>query len=159
MEAIRGAVVTLNYTLTDDEGELLDNEASTIEYLHGYGNIIPGLEEALEGAEPGHKDTVVIEAVDAYGEVDPDAILSLSSDAVPPGVELEPGMNVIGDTPSGPVQLKVVEVNDGSVVVDANHPLAGKRLHFDIEVTGVRAASEQELEQGHAEMPAPQDPA
>ncbi len=150
MEATRGAVVTLNYTLTDDEGELLDNAESMIEYLHGYCNIIPGLEEALEGAEPGHREMVVIEAADAYGEIDPDAVITLPPDAVPEGVELEPGMDVIGDTPSGPVHLTIVEVGDDGVVVDANHPLAGKRLHFDVEVVDVRAASDQELSQGYA---------
>ena len=152
MEATRGAVVTLNYTLTDDEGGLLDDADSTIEYLHGYCNIIPGLEEALEGAEPGHKQTVVIEAVDAYGEIDRDAIITLPQDAVPEGVELEPGMDVIGDTPNGPVHLTIVEVGDDGVVVDANHPLAGKRLHFDVEVVDVRAASDKELSQGYAEQ-------
>jgi FKBP-type peptidyl-prolyl cis-trans isomerase SlyD len=151
MEATRGAVVTLNYTLVDDEGELLDSAESTIEYLHGYCNIIPGLEEALEGAEPGHQRSVVIEAADAYGEVDPDVILTISSDTIPDGVELEPGMDVIGDTPSGPIQLTVLEVNENNIVVDANHPLAGKRLHFEVEVVTVRAASEQELAQGFAD--------
>ncbi|NLV72565.1 MAG: peptidylprolyl isomerase [Actinobacteria bacterium] len=152
MQATRGAVVTLNYTLRNDEGELLDGMDQTIQYLHGYSNIIPGLENALEGVEPGNKQTVVIEPADAYGEFDPGAVVTLPCDSVPEGVELEPGMQVVGETPSGPVQLVVREVNEDSIVVDANHPLAGKTLHFEVEVTDVRTASDEELAQGYAEQ-------
>jgi len=149
MEATRGAVVTLNYTLRNDEGELLDGPDQAIEYLHGFGNIIPGLENALEGAQPGNRQSVVVEPADAYGDVDPTAIITLPTDTVPEGMLVEVGMQVIGDTPSGPVQLTVREVTEDAIVVDANHPLAGVRLHFDVEVVDVRAASEEELAQGY----------
>lgn len=149
MEAGHGTVVSFNYLLKDDEGETLDDAESAIEYLHGYGNIIPGLEKALEGAAPGDRQSVVVEPADAYGEVDPAAIISVPLDAIPDDIELEPGMRVVGETPQGPVGMTVREVKDDGVVVDANHPLAGKRLHFDVEVVDVRAASEGEIAQGH----------
>lgn len=145
MKATRGAVVTLNYTLKDDQGRVLDSTEQPFSYLHGYGEIIPGLEKALEGSEPGYHEEVVVEPNDAYGEVDPGAVLSLPTDTIPDDLELEPGMNVVGETPSGMVELTVREVNDDEVVVDANHPLAGKTLHFDVEVVDVREASDQEI--------------
>lgn len=148
MEVTHGAVVAMNYTLTDDEGELIDSSQQPLVYLHGHGNIIPGLEEALEGAESGQQRSVVVEAAEAYGEVDPGAIVSIPSDTVPEGVELTPGMVVMADTPSGPVQLTVREVNEDNIVVDGNHPLAGKRLHFEVEIVEVRAASHAELAAG-----------
>jgi FKBP-type peptidyl-prolyl cis-trans isomerase SlyD len=148
MEATRGAVVSLNYTLKDDAGQLLDTTQKPIEYLHGYGNLIPGLEKALEGSGPGDHRSVVVEPAEAYGEPDPAAIVTLPTDSVPDDLELEPGMNVVGETPDGPVGLTVREVNEDSIVVDANHPLAGKRLHFEVEVVDVRPASDQELEEG-----------
>ena len=148
MQVTHGAVVAMNYTLTDDEGELIDSSQEPLVYLHGYGNIIPGLETALEGAEPGQQHSVVVEAADAYGETDPGAIIKVPADTVPEGVELAPGMVVVGDTPSGPIQLTVVEVNEDNIVVDGNHPLAGKRLHFEVEIVEVRDASEEELAGG-----------
>lgn len=141
----------MNYEVRNDEGELLDTTDKPIEYLHGYGNIIPGLEKGLEGAEAGEHRSVVVEPADAYGEIDPDAIVTLPYDAVAEGVHLEPGMRVVGDTPSGPIELLVREVNEDNIVVDANHPLAGQRLHFEVDVVAVRAASPQELAQGYAD--------
>ena len=150
MEATHGAVVTFSYTVKNDEGELLDSTEQPIGYLHGYDNIIPGLEKAIEGAEPGRHLSVVVEPAEAYGEPDPGAIVTLPSDSVLEGVELTPGENVIADTPHGPVGLTILEVNDDNIVVDGNHPLAGKRLHFEVEIVDVRAASEEELAQGCA---------
>jgi len=148
MEAGRGAVVSMKYELKDDDGELLDSSAAPFEYLHGYGNIIPGLEKALEGSEPGQQKSVVVEPADGYGEPDPAGVFALPKDSFPEGMELEPGMNLVGETPQGPVALRVDQVNDDDVVVDANHPLAGKRLHFEVEVMDVREASEEEIAQG-----------
>jgi FKBP-type peptidyl-prolyl cis-trans isomerase SlyD len=148
MEAAHGAVVSLNYTLKNDEGELLDGTDTPIQYLHGYDNIIPGLEKALEGAEPGQQRSVVLEPTEAYGAPDPAKILTLPPETVPDDVEMEPGMMVVGETPNGPVNLTVREVNEDGIVVDANHPLAGETLHFEVEVVDVRAASEEEKTEG-----------
>jgi len=151
MHATRGAVVSLNYTLIDDEGNVLDTNKNSepFVYLHGFDNIIPGLESALEGVEEGYKSEVIVEAKDAYGEVDPEAIFPVPREHFPPGMDVSPGMKFTGETPSGPVPLVVVDVNDDEVMVDANHPLAGKRLHFDIEVVGIRAATNEELSLGY----------
>lgn len=148
MQAGHGTVVSINYELKDDEGEILDESDAPLQYLHGFGNIIPGLEKALEGAGPGQHQSVTIEPGDAYGEPDPEAIISLPLSNLPEGMEIEPGMNLVAETPGGPVPMKVQEITDESVTLDANHPLAGKRLHFEVEVVEVRAASEKELEAG-----------
>lgn len=151
MEAMRGNVVSFSYLLKDDTGELLDEAHEPVQYLHGYDNIIPGLERALEGTGPGDQCSVVVEPADAYGDRDPERIMTLRRDAAEEGMALEPGMTVMGDTEQGPVPLTIQEVNDDTIVVDANHPLAGERLHFDVEITDVRAASDKELAQGYPE--------
>jgi FKBP-type peptidyl-prolyl cis-trans isomerase SlyD len=151
MQVTHGAVVQFNYTLTDDEGNVLDsNEAcDPLAYLHGYDNIVPGLEHALEGTSPGYKSEVVVEPGEAYGEVNEEAIFAVARDQFPEDAPVEPGMQFVGETASGDAYFVVTDVNDTEVTVDANHPLAGKRLHFDVEVVDVRAASNEELQLGH----------
>lgn len=151
MQATRGAVVSLNYTLTDDSGAVIDSSegGAPLLYLHGYDNIIPGLENALEGAECGQKSTVVVEPAEGYGEVDAEAIFEVERDKFPEGMDIFPGMQFAGETPNGDVPLTVMEVRDDAVIVDANHPLAGERLHFDVEVVDVRPASDEELALGY----------
>lgn len=151
MQATHGAVVSFNYTLTDDSGAVIDSSegCAPLQYLHGYDNIIPGLENALEGAECGHKSMVVVEPAEGYGEVDDEAIFEVGRDKFPEGMDIFPGMQFAGETPNGDVPLTVVEVKDDAVVVDANHPLAGERLHFDVEVMDVRPASDEELALGY----------
>ena len=151
MEITRGKVVSFNYTLKDDEGDVLDESEEPLPYLHGYGNIIPGLEKALEGTNPGERRLVVVEPAEGYGEHDPEQVMTLRRDAADDGMDLKPGMVVMGETDEGTVPLTIREVNDDNVVVDANHPLAGKRLHFDVEIVDVRAASNEELAQGFPE--------
>ncbi len=153
MEATYGAVVTLDYTLSLDGGEILGEPEDRIEYLHGYRNLIPGLEKAVDGTQPGDRRSVVLEPAEAYGEHDPERLITVPMDQVPEGRELQPGMTVMADTGRGPVPLTVSEVSDDTIVFDANHPLAGKRLHFDVQVVDVRAAARHELSQGH---PGPQ---
>jgi FKBP-type peptidyl-prolyl cis-trans isomerase SlyD len=150
MKASHGSVVTFNYTLKDDEGQVLDSSEEPITYLHGYGEIIPGLEKALEGAQPGDHEEVVVEPADGYGERDPNAVLTVPAESIPEDVHLEPGMNVVGETETGIVRLTVREVRDDEVVVDANHPLAGKTLHFDVDVVDVHTASDKELAEAEA---------
>lgn len=153
MEATHGAVVTFDYTLSLDGGEAVGAGRDRIEYLHGYSNIIPGLEKALEGTKSGDQKSIEVEPADAYGERDDDRLVTVPADHVPENVTLEPGVTVMADTQRGPVPLTVVEVKDDGVVFDANHPLAGKTLHFDVEVVDIRAAARHELVQG---FPGPQ---
>lgn len=151
MKAARDAVVRMHYTLTDDEGTVLDSSSGRepLAYLHGHGHIIPGLERALEGAEAGHKARVSVAPRDGYGERDPDAIFVAAKDRFPPEVKLEPGIEVHADSPEGPVTFRVVELKDEGAVLDANHPLAGKTLHFDVEIVEVRGATSEEIDHGH----------
>ncbi len=151
MQVTRGSVVSFTYTLTDDEGNILDSNdnCDPLTYLHGYDNIIPGLEGALEGTLVGHKSQVAVEAIDAYGEVDEGAIFEVPRDQFPEEMPLEPGTQFMAETPSGDVALRVVGASETDVMVDANHPLAGMRLHFDLEIVDVRPASEEELELGY----------
>ncbi len=152
MKAASGTVVTIHYTLTDDSGAVLDSSrgGEPFSYLHGHGNIIPGLEKALEGQEAGYHSRVSVPPTDAYGEKNPEAIFEAPREHFPPDMKLEPGLRVFAEGPNGPIPLTVVELTDKGAILDANHPLAGKTLHFDVEVIKVRAATEEELSHGHA---------
>lgn len=149
MEASWAMVVTMICTLSLDDGEVVGERGHRIEYLHGYHNIVPGLEKALEGAKAGERRSVVLEPAEAYGERDADRLIAMPIESVPCHSELKPGIQVTAKTGRGPVRLTVVEVNNDTVVFDANHPLAGKRLHFDVEVVDIRTATGRELRQGY----------
>ena len=144
--------ISIHYTLTDDSGNTLDSShdrGEPLVYLHGHGNIIPGLEDALLDRAVGDKLKVTVEAKDAYGERQDAMVQTVPRDAFGEGAELAPGMQFQAQTEAG-VQLFTIAAVDGdSVTIDANHPLAGSRLHFDVEVTDVRAASAEELAHGH----------
>ncbi len=156
MKAVRGNVVTIEYTLTDDEGRVLDaSEGSApLEYLHGYDNIIPALESALDSLETGHTASVTIPPEEAYGDREPDAVFEVPREDLPEEMELRPGMRVSAQTPKGQIALTVVELTEEKAILDGNHPLAGTTLHFDVEVTDVREATEEELAQGAPANPA-----
>lgn len=144
-------VVTLHYTLTDESGATLDRSSATepLAYLHGHGNIIPGLEKALEGTEVGFKSKITVAPSEGYGEKKPEAIFEEPHENFGPDMNLEPGMQVYAEGKHGPITFTVVELTDTGVVLDANHPLAGKTLHFDVEVVDVRPATQEELAHGH----------
>ena len=147
------AVVSIHYTLTDNEGVILDSSegADPLNYLHGAGNIIPGLEQALVGKTTGAALKVSIAPEDGYGEVQPDLLQQVPMAAFQ-GVEtVEPGMAFEAQDAQGNVRRVVVKsVEDETVVIDANHPLAGVDLNFDVEVVAVRDATEEEIAHGHA---------
>ncbi len=151
MKVARNTVVTLHYTLTDDSGEVLDSSAGgePLGYLHGHGNIIPGLEKALEGSSAGFQSTVTISAAEGYGEKNPDAVFDAPRKHFPQDMPLAPGAQVQTQGEHGPLTTTVVNVTDDSVTLDGNHPLAGKTLHFEVEIVEVRGASEEELAHGH----------
>ena len=155
MNISKNCIVTLNYTLTDDENETLDTSVGgePLVYLHGAQNIIPGLEEALEGKKMGDKFKVSIPAEKAYGEHMEEMIQNIPKNQFPPGQDLQPGMKFQANSPQGPIVLTVVEVGETDIMVDGNHPLAGENLNFDVEVAEVRAATEEELSHGHAHGP------
>ena len=151
MKAAPGMVVSMHYTLTDDSGDVLDSSrgGEPFSYLHGHTNIIPGLEKALEGTEAGFKSKVTVAPTEGYGEKNPEAVFEAPREHFPPDMKLEIGARVYADGPNGPITLTVVKLTETGAVLDANHPLAGKTLHFDVEITTVRSATAEELAHGH----------
>lgn len=146
------SAVSFHYTLTDDEGQQLDSSAGKepLAYLHGAGNIIPGLENALEGKSIGDSMTVAVSAAEGYGEVQIELIQEVPRGSFQGVDEIEVGMQFEAQTGNGDsVPVTVTAVTDESVTVDGNHPLAGKNLNFDVSIEDVREASQEELEHGH----------
>jgi FKBP-type peptidyl-prolyl cis-trans isomerase SlyD len=155
MQIAKDKVVSIEYTLKDDEGTLLDTSQGRdpLAYLHGAGNIIPGLEQALEGKQAGESLSVRIDPKDAYGERS-DELQQVVPRQLFQGVEtLEPGMQFQAQAEGGVQIVTVKAVEDDNVTVDANHPLAGVTLNFDVSVVEVRDANAEELEHGHVHGP------
>jgi FKBP-type peptidyl-prolyl cis-trans isomerase SlyD len=145
-------IATLEYTLRNSDGELLDSseESGSLTYLHGAENIVPGLEAALEGKTVGDKLHVEVPPKLAYGERDDDLVVNIPRDRLPEG-EIEVGTLLRAATDSGETrELIVIDVGDVNVTVDGNHPLAGESLLFDVTVISVRDATEEEIAHGHA---------
>ena len=147
-------VVTLEYTLTDESGEILDTskDSEPLVYLHGSGNIIPGLEGALSGKSEGESLQVTVQPADAYGDRDESLMQTVPKDRFG-GEDVEVGMQFQARGPEGPVLLTIVDIEDDAVTVDANHPLAGRVLSFDVTVLNVRDATLEELTHGHVHGP------
>lgn len=152
----RGQVVSIHYTLTNDEGEVLDTSrgGEPLAYLHGAGNIVPGLEAALEGRKAGDQLQVTVAPEDGYGDAEEDGVQVAQREDFPADAELEVGMHFIAENEDGeevPVWIRDIEGDD--VTLDFNHPLAGVTLHFDVEVAGVRIATADEVAHGHPHGP------
>ena len=152
MQIKENSVVNIHYTLTNDAGEVLDSSSGKepLMYMHGHNNLIPGLEDQLVGKKEGDKFNADVEAEDAYGLHHEEAIQQIPLSALANIPNLEVGMQLQASTDQGPVAVRVAEINDEHVVLDGNHPLAGERLHFAVEVVSVRDATPSELEHGHA---------
>lgn len=151
MKIEKNQVVAINYTLKNDAGEVLDSSEGQdpLYYIQGIGNIIPGLENALEGKVKGDKLNVVIEAKDAYGEINEDLVQAVPREQFGDSNDIEVGMQFEVQTQMGPLVVTVEAVEADEIVVNGNHPLAGVRLHFDVEVHAIRAATSEELDHGH----------
>ena len=144
--------VSIDYTLTNDAGEVIDSSAggAPLVYLQGAGNIIPGLENALVGKSVGDELTVVVEPENAYGEYSAELVSTLSRSMFEGVDELEVGMQFHASAPDGQMQIVTIRDLDGDdVTVDGNHPLAGQRLTFQVKVVDVRDASEEEIAHRH----------
>ncbi|HET8807620.1 MAG TPA: peptidylprolyl isomerase [Methylophaga sp.] len=151
MKVADNTVVVIDYTLTNNEGQVIDSSegAGPLAYLHGAGNIIPGLEDALLGKEAGDEVKASIEPENAYGERH-EALKQEVPAELFSGVEkVEVGMQFQSETDQGPVLVTVTEVGEQTITVDGNHPLAGVHLNFDVNVREVREATQEELEHGH----------
>jgi len=146
-------VVAIDYTLTV-EGEVLDSTnpdgSEPLEYIHGIGQIIPGLEKALAGMEIGETTNVVIPPGEGYGDIDPDAIVWLERDEFPQDMPLELGMDIQLEDDEGAIRLaNITAIEDKRIQLDLNHPLAGQELTFDVTIVGLREATPEELDHGH----------
>lgn len=150
MQAKADTVVTIDYTLTDNDGEVIDTSEGRepLAYLHGHGNIVPGLEKALEGKDEGEEVKVTVEPEEGYGPHRQELVQQVSMEAFAGIDEVEPGMKFNAESAQGPLVVKVTKIEGEQVTIDANHELAGQELNFDVTVRGVREASPQELEQG-----------
>jgi FKBP-type peptidyl-prolyl cis-trans isomerase SlyD len=149
--------VVLEYELRDDEGEILDasdaEDGEPIEYVHGYGMLVPGLEAALAGLKPGDEREVVVPAEAGYGERDETLVLQLDKGDLPEGGKVEIGDELVAESPDGDeIAMTVVELKDDVVVVDANHPLAGMTLRYQVKVVEVREATADEIEQAASDL-------
>ncbi|SFM47746.1 FKBP-type peptidyl-prolyl cis-trans isomerase [Halopseudomonas yangmingensis] len=152
MQISANKAVSIDYTLTNDGGEVIDSSAGgqPLVYLHGAGNIIPGLESALEGKQVGDELNVSIEPEEAYGEFSAELVAVLGRQMFEGVDELEVGMQFHASAPDGGMQIVTITALDGDeVTVDGNHPLAGQRLTFEVKVIDIRDASEDELAHGH----------
>jgi len=151
VQAANQTVVSIDYTLKDDEGDVLDSSeaGAPLVYLHGADNIIPGLEAALTGKSAGEALTVVVSAEDGYGEYDESLVAEVERDRFPGADEIELGDQFQANTPEGPRMVTVIGIDDEAITIDANHPLAGETLHFDVTIVEVRAATKEEIEHGH----------
>ncbi|MBB3330359.1 FKBP-type peptidyl-prolyl cis-trans isomerase SlyD [Halomonas campaniensis] len=151
MQIAQNSVVAFHYTLTNNAGEVLDSSEGRepLTYLHGAGNIIPGLEKELEGRAAGDKLTATIEPSDGYGEKQDQLVQEVPRDAFQGVESVEPGMQFQAQTQGGPLMVTVTSVEGDTVTVDGNHPLAGQTLNFDVEIASVREASQEEIEHGH----------
>jgi FKBP-type peptidyl-prolyl cis-trans isomerase SlyD len=149
-------VVLIHYTLTDDSGQVLDSSSGRdpLAYLHGKGNIIPGLEKALEGKQAGDKLNVAVQPAEGYGERDERLVQDVPREAFENVDEVNPGMQFQAQNEQGQARIvTVTKVADDLITIDANHPLAGANLNFDVEVTEVREPTAEELEHGHVHGP------
>ena len=146
-----GKVAIIHYTLTNAAGETIDSsgDGDPMPYLHGGGNIVEGLEDALTGKAIGDTLTVVVPPEKGYGEREDTEPQPVARDAFPPDAPLEEGMQFMVDTGEGYAPVWIARVEDDQVFLDGNHPLAGETLHFAVEVVGVRDATDDERAHGH----------
>jgi FKBP-type peptidyl-prolyl cis-trans isomerase SlyD len=149
-------VVSFHYTLKNDQGEEIESSRereNPMVYLHGAGNIIPGLEKAMQGKAAGDQFEVTVGPAEAYGERNENAVQRVPAKHFGEGRRLKPGQLVVLNTQQGPRQVTVLKVGRFNVDVDSNHPLAGQSLTFNVEVTDVRDATEEEASHGHVHGP------
>jgi FKBP-type peptidyl-prolyl cis-trans isomerase SlyD len=151
MQITNNVVALIEYTLTNNQGEVLDSSVGgePLGYIHGAGNIIPGLESALEGKKVGDTLKVTVAPEDGYGEKNEGLLQEVPREMFQGVDTIEVGMQFHAQTDHGMQVITVAKVDGSTVTVDGNHPLAGETLHFDVKVIEVRAATEEEMEHGH----------
>jgi FKBP-type peptidyl-prolyl cis-trans isomerase SlyD len=152
MQIARNTVVAIDYTLTDDGGQVLDSSEGRepLSYLHGAGGMIPGLERQLEGKQTGDQLQVAVAPDEGYGPRNESLRQDVPREQFGGVEELALGMQFRVESDAGPMVITIVEMADEIVTVDGNHPLAGVNLHFAVTVRDVREATQEELDHGHA---------
>ena len=155
MKIQKHTVVTLNYTLKNSEGEIMDTSEGRepLVYLHGVGGLIPGLEAELEGKEIGNSFSTVIAPEDAYGKRSDDLLHVVPKSGFQGDEEMQVGMRVQLETEQGPAIATISKIEGENVTLDLNHPLADMELHFSIDVLDLRDASADEISHGHVHGP------
>lgn len=155
MQIASQRAVLMHYTLTNDQGEVIDSSSGgePLAYLHGTGGIIPGLEKALEGKQAGDKLTVKVSPAEGYGEVDPSLVQKMPRRAFKGISDLRVGMQLQAQAGNGVRIITVTQIAGDMVTVDGNHALAGVTLNFDVEIVEVRAATAEEMAHGHVHGP------
>ena len=151
LKVMDGRVVSMDYSLHID-GELVDTSegGEPLDYLHGAGNIIPGLESELDGMAVGETKSVTVAPEAGYGEHDPEAFMDVPRREFPAEIPLEIGTELqLQDQDGQPMYARIDEINDDTVTLDFNHPLAGKELHFEVTIMAIREPTEEELAHGH----------
>jgi FKBP-type peptidyl-prolyl cis-trans isomerase SlyD len=147
-----GMVVSLDYTLRLDDGQVIDSSdgREAFQFLQGRGQIIPGLEKALYGMVVGEEKEVEVAPADGYGETDPDAYQRVPHDIFPQDMGLTEGMELrLKDQSGRPIEAYVAEISPEGVLLDFNHPLAGETLYFQVKITDLRPGTSEELAHGH----------
>jgi FKBP-type peptidyl-prolyl cis-trans isomerase SlyD len=154
MQIAAKKAVTFHYSLRDDADKVIDSSEgrTPLTYLHGEGNIVPGLEKALEGKQPGDEVKVTVPPEEGYGTRDEKNVQNIPRRKLPEG-KIAPGMQLRLQTNHGPMVVTVKAVQGDYVSIDTNHPLAGMNLHFEVKVIEVRDATAEELEHGHVHGP------
>ena len=155
MQISTNSVVTINYTLKNDQGETLDeSQDNSFLYLHGAGGIIPGLEGQLEGKSAGDEFSAHIEPEDGYGVRDDSMVQVVQREMFEADHPIEEGIQFHAESPEGDMlTVTVTKIEGDEITVDGNHPLAGIALNFDIKIAEIREASAEEIEHGHAHGP------
>lgn len=134
------------------EGATDDAESTTISFVHGYGQVLPAVERGVDGAKQGAHVSVVAEPEEAFGIHESEGVFEIEKAGLEGADELEVGEDVMASGPEGDLLMRVLEVRSASIVVDSNHPMAGKRVRFEIDVIDVRAATEAEIAEAQAEI-------
>jgi len=149
MKIDKNTAVTIRYSVHETTGRLLEQSRSPIAYLHGgYGNTFEAIELALQGQEAGFKTSITLPPAQTFGERDENLVQSIPKSEFPPGVKV--GGQLRGHLPDGREQVfNVMKIKGDTVMLDGNHPHAGKTLRFDVSVVSVRAATQEELDHGH----------
>ena len=155
MQATKDAVVTIDYTLTDTTGQVIDTSKGKdpLPYIHGHATIIPGLERALDGKSVGDRIQVTIAPVDAYGEKDAKMVSKMPRSAFQGAPQLAVGMKFEARGDQGAQVVTVTDITGDEVTIDGNHPMAGVTLNFDVTIKDIRQATAEELAHGHVHGP------